>query len=48
LGGIILLVVCIGVLSIAGGPVFALAQQASAQLLQPQIYIEAVLGGQMP
>jgi multicomponent Na+:H+ antiporter subunit D len=48
MGGIILLVVCIGVLSIAGGPVFALAQQASAQLLQPQIYIEAVLGGQMP
>ena len=43
LGGIVTLAVLAVVMGVAAGPFFALAQQAGEQLMNPALYIEAVL-----
>jgi multicomponent Na+:H+ antiporter subunit D len=44
LGPILLLVGCSLVLALAAGPAFALVDRAATQLMDPTVYVEAVLG----
>ncbi|MCH8500189.1 MAG: Na+/H+ antiporter subunit D [Marinobacter sp.] len=42
------LAVCTLIIGLNGQPIYELAEKAATQLLNPQLYIDAVLGGQQP